>query len=72
MNDAQILRNKPRGQLSIVFARRGIGQLLVGALRARDFPLAQGCVLFVAMIYILVNLMVDVLYGMLDPRIRYS
>jgi ABC-type dipeptide/oligopeptide/nickel transport system permease component len=58
--------------IEFVFARRGIGQLLVGALRARDFPLAQGCVLFVAMIYILVNLMVDILYGMLDPRIRYS
>nr|MBC7245993.1 ABC transporter permease [Chloroflexota bacterium] len=54
-----------------VFARRGIGQLLVGALQARDFPLAQGCVLFVAVTYVLVNLVVDLLYGFLDPRIQY-
>ena len=54
-----------------VFARRGIGQLLVGALQARDFPLAQGCVLFVAVTYVLVNLAVDLIYGFLDPRIQY-
>lgn len=55
-----------------VFARRGIGQLLVEALRARDFPLAQGCVLFVAVVYVMVNLLVDLLYGFLDPRIQYE
>ncbi len=54
-----------------VFARRGIGQLMVGALQARDFPLAQGCVLFVAIVYVLVNLGVDMLYGFIDPRIQY-
>jgi len=54
-----------------VFARRGIGQLLVRALQSRDFPLAQGCVLFIAMVYVLVNLGVDVLYGFIDPRIHY-
>jgi ABC-type dipeptide/oligopeptide/nickel transport system permease component len=58
--------------IEFVFARRGIGQLTVEALRARDFPLAQGCVLFTAMIYILVNLGTDILYGFIDPRIGYE
>ncbi|MEP7198645.1 MAG: ABC transporter permease, partial [Chloroflexota bacterium] len=44
--------------IEAVFARQGIGQLLVGALQARDFPLAQGCVLFIALVYVLVNLTV--------------
>lgn len=55
-----------------VFARRGIGQLMVRALQARDFPIAQACVLFIAMSYVLVNLGVDALYGILDPRIGYE
>lgn len=58
--------------IEFVFARRGIGQLTVEALKARDFPLAQGCVLFVSMVYILVNLGTDLVYGFLDPRIRYE
>lgn len=57
--------------IEAVFARQGIGQLLVGALQARDFPLAQGCVLFIALVYVLVNLGVDVLYAFVDPRIHY-
>ena len=55
-----------------VFARQGIGQLLVGALQARDFPVAQGCVLFIALVYVLVNLGVDMLYAFIDPRIHYT
>ena len=55
-----------------VFARRGLGQLTIEALRSRDFTLAQGCVLFTAMIYILVNLGTDILYGFIDPRIGYE
>lgn len=58
--------------IEFVFARRGIGQLTVEALKARDFPLAQGCVLFTSMVYILVNLGTDLIYGFLDPRIRYE
>jgi peptide/nickel transport system permease protein len=58
--------------IEAVFARQGIGQLLVGALQARDFPLAQGCVLFIALVYVLVNLAVDVLYAFIDPRIHYQ
>lgn len=52
-----------------VFSRQGIGRMLVSALQSRDFPVAQGGVLFVATVYVLVNLAVDLLYGAIDPRI---
>lgn len=52
-----------------VFTRQGIGRMLVAALQSRDFPVAQGGVLFVAVVYVLVNLFVDLLYGAIDPRI---
>lgn len=52
-----------------VFSRQGIGRMLVNALQSRDFPVAQGGVLFVASVYVLVNLVVDLLYGVVDPRI---
>lgn len=55
-----------------VFVRRGIGQLVINAIQVRDFPVVQGTILFVALIYVFVNLLVDLLYGFLDPRIRYS
>ncbi len=54
-----------------VFARPGVGQLAVNAIRARDFPMVQGTVLFAATAYVLVNLFVDVSYAWIDPRIRY-
>jgi peptide/nickel transport system permease protein len=52
-----------------VFSRQGLGRMLVSALQSRDFPVAQGGVLFVAVVYVLVNLLVDLLYGVVDPRI---
>lgn len=55
-----------------VFARPGLGRLTVNAVLSRDFPLAQGVVLVIALLYILVNMGVDVLYVFLDPRIRYQ
>jgi peptide/nickel transport system permease protein len=58
--------------IETVFARRGIGRILVEALQARDFPTAQGGVLFVASVYVFVNLCIDVLYGFIDPRIARS
>lgn len=58
--------------IETVFARQGIGRILVEALRARDFPTAQGTVLFIAVIYVFVNLFVDLLYGIIDPRITHS
>jgi ABC-type dipeptide/oligopeptide/nickel transport system permease component len=54
-----------------VFAYPGIGQLAVTALQSRDFPVIQGIVLFVATIYVGVNLLADLVYGYLDPRIQY-
>ncbi len=55
-----------------VFSRPGIGRLVVDAILSKDYPLVQGCVLFLAFIYLCVNLFVDVLYAWLDPRIRYE
>jgi peptide/nickel transport system permease protein/oligopeptide transport system permease protein len=55
-----------------VFAYPGMGMLAVQALANRDFPLIQGIVLVTALGYVLANLLVDLLYGVLDPRIRYS
>ena len=55
-----------------VFARPGVGKLLVDAILNKDIPLVQGAVLFVAVVYIVVNLLVDISYAYLDPRIRYQ
>ncbi|HNP70312.1 MAG TPA: ABC transporter permease [Kouleothrix sp.] len=55
-----------------IFSRPGIGRLAVEAIGNRDFPLIQGTVLFAAVAYVLVNLVVDMLYAVLDPRIRYK
>ena len=55
-----------------VFAWPGVGTLMVQGILARDFPLVQGCVLVVALSFVLVNLGVDLLYAWLDPRIRYE
>ena len=54
-----------------VFALPGVGRLVVDAVFARDYPLVQGVVLLIALGFILSNLVVDVLYGWIDPRIRY-
>ncbi len=53
-----------------VFARQGLGRVAVDAIIYKDLPVVQGVVLFVAVIYLLVNLMVDVCYAFIDPRIR--
>jgi peptide/nickel transport system permease protein len=55
-----------------VFARQGVGTLVTQAVINRDFPVVQGCVLIAATLYVLVNLVVDVLYVVVDPRIKYS
>ena len=55
-----------------VFAWPGVGTLMVQGILARDFPLVQGCVLVVALSFVLINLVVDLLYAWLDPRIRYE
>lgn len=55
-----------------VFARPGLGRYAISAIAARDYPQVQGVVLFAATVYVLINLAVDVLYGYIDPRIRYE
>lgn len=55
-----------------VFARPGMGKLLIDAILIKDFPVIQAVVLFVSLIYVLVNLLVDISYGLLDPRIRFD
>ncbi|HYY89281.1 MAG TPA: ABC transporter permease [Chloroflexota bacterium] len=54
-----------------VFNIPGVGRLLVQAVGRRDYPLVQGVVLVIAGVYVLVNLCVDLAYGVLDPRVRY-
>ena len=58
--------------LETVFYLPGLGRLAIGAIAARDLPVVQGVVLFVASVIVLINVAVDVLYGFLDPRIRYE
>lgn len=57
--------------IETVFTIPGLGRLLVDGIYARDYPVVQGCILFVAVIYVLVNLMVDLLYPLFDPRIAH-
>ncbi len=58
--------------IETVFARPGIGQLVVRAILEKDFPVVQGVVLFTATAYVVANFLVDVSYSWLDPRIRYG
>ena len=55
-----------------VFAWPGIGSWLVNAIEDRDYPVLQGGILAVALIFVLVNLLVDISYALINPRIRYS
>jgi peptide/nickel transport system permease protein len=56
----------------VVFAWPGLGQLAVQALWAYDYPLLQGIVVVFTLIYVAASFLVDVLYGYIDPRIRYG
>ncbi|MFE8697808.1 nickel ABC transporter permease [Cytobacillus sp. FJAT-53684] len=55
-----------------VFAINGVGRLMIDAIAARDFPMVQGSVLLVATLFVLVNLIVDIVYTYVDPRIKYQ
>lgn len=55
-----------------IFAWPGIGRLLIQSIGFRDYPMVQGCILMIAVTYVTVNLITDLLYGVLDPRIRYE
>ena len=58
--------------VEVVYAWPGLGRLVFNAVAARDYPLIQGAVLLVAALFLLINLIVDVLYAVVDPRIRLS
>jgi ABC-type dipeptide/oligopeptide/nickel transport system permease component len=55
-----------------IFAWEGLGRLLVESIEKRDYPVTQACVLVIALAYVLINLLTDLLYSRLDPRVRYS
>jgi ABC-type dipeptide/oligopeptide/nickel transport system permease component len=55
-----------------IFAWPGVGRLLIQAINFRDYPLVQGCILFISFTYVMMNLLTDITYGLLDPRIRYD
>jgi peptide/nickel transport system permease protein len=54
----------------IVFAWGGMGQFMYDAIFSRDFAVLQGGILFIALVFVIVNLLVDVSYGFIDPRVR--
>jgi ABC-type dipeptide/oligopeptide/nickel transport system permease component len=55
-----------------IFAWPGLGRLTVQAINARDYPLLQGCILTISLSYIVINLLTDLVYSVVDPRIRYE
>jgi len=55
-----------------VFAWPGLGRLIVDSILARDYPVIQGTILIFGLLYIMVNLVVDLIYALVDPRIRYD
>ncbi|MDR1539707.1 MAG: ABC transporter permease [Clostridiales bacterium] len=58
--------------LESVFTRNGVGKLLIDAINARDYPLVQGAAIVIAVIMIFINILTDVIYGFIDPRIRVA
>jgi peptide/nickel transport system permease protein len=58
--------------VEVVFSWPGLGRLLLSAAQTRDGPILLGIFLFVSIAVILANLVTDLLYGVLDPRVRYS
>ncbi|MFI5179463.1 MAG: ABC transporter permease, partial [Vicinamibacterales bacterium] len=55
-----------------IFAWPGVGRLLIQSISFRDYPTVQGCILLIAITYVAMNLLTDLVYGLLDPRIRYE
>jgi peptide/nickel transport system permease protein/oligopeptide transport system permease protein len=55
-----------------IFAWPGVGRLLIQSISFRDYPVVQGCILLIAGTYVAMNLLTDLVYGALDPRIRYT
>lgn len=55
-----------------IFSLPGLGRFVVHSIQSRDYPVIQASILFMAVVFVFINLLVDILYGFLDPRIRYS
>ncbi len=55
-----------------VFSIPGVGKLMIDAIMARDIPVIQGCTVYIAIIFVFANLIIDITYGLLDPRVRVS
>jgi peptide/nickel transport system permease protein len=58
--------------IEMIFSWPGLGRLMINAISSRDYPLVQGCVLVYALTYVLVNMLTDALYILIDPRIRLA
>jgi peptide/nickel transport system permease protein len=58
--------------IETVFTLPGLGRLLVDSIFARDYPVVQGCLLFIALAYVMVNLIVDLCYPLFDPRVALT
>lgn len=58
--------------IETVFSRQGLGRLLIGAVRSRDFPQVQACVIVIVAVVVMVNVVVDLMYGLMNPKIRYA
>ncbi len=55
-----------------IFAWPGLGRLLIQSIQFRDYPMVQGCILLIAVTYVTVNLLTDLTYGIVNPRVRYE
>ena len=58
--------------MEYIFAWNGIGKEIVDALNKMDLPMVMGAVLFIASVFVIINILVDLIYGWLDPRIKIS
>ncbi len=56
----------------MVFSWPGLGQLTIESIQKRDYPVVQACILLISTTYVVINTLTDIVYGMLDPRIRIS
>jgi peptide/nickel transport system permease protein len=56
--------------IETVFSRQGIGRIVADAIMAKDLPVIQGVVFFSAIVYVVINLLVDLSYSFIDPRVR--
>jgi peptide/nickel transport system permease protein len=55
-----------------VYSLPGVGRLIIGAIQRRDYPIIQGGLLMTAGVFVFVNIVVDLLYGVIDPRVRHG